>query len=656
MPKIKVQKKLNTPKPVIQQEYPNFVTGGVVNQQPTPEAQPTGVNTVVTQPADPTQFRQGMEKGTFQEAQEYPNFVTGGVVNQQPQPVPAPVQPQAPEAPRFETAFVGDLPKEQQQEFEPIPAGVTVKKIDGVWSIQDPSGVWHVSPKLTDEDIRRAGIDPTQIPNELNETVRPDAQGRTGAYGQSDFLIKGPVSSEILPHTLQQELGGYRERSRAMQRAGTQLQQQKITPQPMQQVKTQAQAEQKKSEFGNLLEQNFGISAPDPKTVSNPGRTIQDITSEITKSLNLPDYKSRLDEIAKSRTEIMDEKNRKIGEVNDNPWISEAQRSRQVSRVNETYEGKITNKTAEYTLLQSTYDDARQQAEFVTSQAIDIYQGQQQIEQRDRQFYIETAMKVQEAQRQLDKEEAARKKPIEVSQGAVLIDPTTGKVIGRGAPKEENLPASYQEYQLAKKEGFKGTYNDYQTMDANRKRSISTTQNITYGDYTNKQNTFIGKLNDSISKNSTYSKTSSMRNYGDNVIASLSQANGVADIAAINQFQKVIDEGAVTRDQDVKLIQGAQSLANQLKTNIKRLEKGDQLSPEQRNQMQNLVKSLYDTQVKALNKDPYIASKRKEAAQNGVKPEDTILGELGGFTTATNQTKIGSKKVEAAKSKYKITY
>lgn len=40
-------------------------------------------------------------------------------------------------------------------------------------------------------------------------------------------------------------------------------------------------------------------------------------------------------------------------------------------------------------------------------------------------------------------------------------------------------PASYQEYQLAKQEGFKGTYNDYQTMDANRKRSLSVTNNIT---------------------------------------------------------------------------------------------------------------------------------------------------------------------------------
>jgi hypothetical protein len=40
-------------------------------------------------------------------------------------------------------------------------------------------------------------------------------------------------------------------------------------------------------------------------------------------------------------------------------------------------------------------------------------------------------------------------------------------------------PTSYQEYILAKKEGFNGTYNEYQTMDANRKAVRNTTVNNT---------------------------------------------------------------------------------------------------------------------------------------------------------------------------------
>jgi hypothetical protein len=40
-------------------------------------------------------------------------------------------------------------------------------------------------------------------------------------------------------------------------------------------------------------------------------------------------------------------------------------------------------------------------------------------------------------------------------------------------PKDEKLPVSYQEYQLAQREGFKGSYNDYQDLEANRRRPIT---------------------------------------------------------------------------------------------------------------------------------------------------------------------------------------
>jgi len=167
-----------------------------------------------------------------------------------------------------------------------------------------------------------------------------------------------------------------------------------------------------------------------------------------------------------------------------------------------------------------------------------------------------------------------------------------------------------------------------------------------FGDYTDKQLKAITKLNQDVSKNSTYTKTTSMRNYGDNVVASLSLGTGVGDISAINQFQKVIDEGAVTRDQDVKLIQSSQSLADTLKTKIKKLEKGEQLSPELRKQMREAVEAMYEKQVEALQKDPYIKAKTTEAGLYGLTTSDTILGELGGFTNEEVKTP------EALRAKY----
>jgi len=71
--------------------------------------------------------------------------------------------------------------------------------------------------------------------------------------------------------------------------------------------------------------------------------------------------------------------------------------------------------------------------------------------------------------------------------------------------------------------------------------------------------------------------------------------------------------------------------AGQLARKIKKLEKGDQLSTEQRTQMKKLVEDMYESQVKALMKDPYITSRANDAKRNQIDIEDTIIGELGSF-------------------------
>jgi len=165
-----------------------------------------------------------------------------------------------------------------------------------------------------------------------------------------------------------------------------------------------------------------------------------------------------------------------------------------------------------------------------------------------------------------------------------------------------------------------------------RNASLKAQELASSGLYTTKQLTALTRLNENISKSETYKKTNNMRGYVDNVSASLSQASGAGDLAAINQFQKVIDEGAVTRDQDVKLIQSSQSLANRLQTYGAKLAKGEQLSPALRTEMRTAVQKLYDAQVKALAKDPYVQSKTREATLYGLDPIDTIIGELGAFS------------------------
>jgi hypothetical protein len=59
--------------------------------------------------------------------------------------------------------------------------------------------------------------------------------------------------------------------------------------------------------------------------------------------------------------------------------------------------------------------------------------------------------------------------PLVVPRGGTVVN-RRGEVIATGKPEEEKFPVSYQEYLLAKKEGYTGSYQQYQTEDANRKQ------------------------------------------------------------------------------------------------------------------------------------------------------------------------------------------
>lgn len=189
------------------------------------------------------------------------------------------------------------------------------------------------------------------------------------------------------------------------------------------------------------------------------------------------------------------------------------------------------------------------------------------------------------------------------------------------------------EYNFAKENGYKGTFIDYQNEDANRKKSIAKAGATQYGGYDTQQTKAIDQINATIAKNPTYIKYGSMQTYANNIDAALSQGSGTGDIAAINQFQKVIDEGAVTRDQDVKLIQSSQSLMNTLKTKINKLAKGDQLSTQQRQQISSLTNQMVNNQKNALDKDAAYLAQKAKLERYKLDPSETIIGEISNSKT-----------------------
>ncbi len=363
-------------------------------------------------------------------------------------------------------------------------------------------------------------------------------------------------------------------------------------------------------------------TTPPPPAPMDFAKTYTDTLS----ALGIPSIKQQFEKVTKEYSDLQNELNDKIADINDNPWLTEGTRVSQIRKLQERYEGKMGILTNQQKIYDSLYQEGVAQAKFLTTG--EVAQQERVFELAQARIEAENKLKQSIVENQYDHIK-------EVNGGLFNMD--SGEWIVQPKPQGSDDLLSPTEAQSL------GV--PYGTTKRQASQMGITPNNGGFGNYSEDQVKAITKINQDVSKNATYTKTSSMRNYADNVIASLGVGNGVSDIAAINQFQKVIDEGAVTRDQDVALIQSAQSLVGTLFTKVKELEKGDKLSTTQRTQMKDLVEKLYEAQVKALLKDPYIAAKEKEASLYGIGAQDTILGELGSLGS-TNDSGGGEVNFE----------
>lgn len=203
-----------------------------------------------------------------------------------------------------------------------------------------------------------------------------------------------------------------------------------------------------------------------------------------------------------------------------------------------------------------------------------------------------------------------------------------GNIITSGIGGEYNI---YKKDMVAR--GLKPlSFDAYQTADANRKAKIAAAGATRMGGptgLTKDELKIINGVNSVITNSPVYKTVQSAQAFVDGVKSSLAEGTGLGDIAAINQFQKVIDEGAVTRDQDVKLVIGAQTVMDRLNTWKKRnIDTGEVMGQDLRDEMNSVMQSLLDVKKQRLLSSPEIASQLRIAAKTGILPEDTIIGAI----------------------------
>lgn len=336
--------------------------------------------------------------------------------------------------------------------------------------------------------------------------------------------------------------------------------------------------------FSNL-QNAYGITQGANEFSTNPAQALKDLVTQVMAATGLPDVKSELESQAKEIEDMNNKRDAEIAEVNDNPWLAEGVRQKNVEKIQTKYENKTANMTARFKLLQSTYDDARQQAQFAATTALSLYNNQQALDEKKLEFQMTQAENSLEAQNKLQ-------------------------------------PGAVGEYQYyAQQELDSGrkplSFNEYQNMDANRKAKVAGGGNITDGMTIQQRaafNSIIDKQNRSplilASDRTPILKAAVEAIKKDPGNAALQLNLSYAYIQALDTYQSSVREGELGN------LNSIDSKIGGLQNSVQQIQKGQIVRPEIATQIANAADSIIQT-ISAAAKQK-AASFRSQAVVNGI--------------------------------------
>ena len=185
--------------------------------------------------------------------------------------------------------------------------------------------------------------------------------------------------------------------------------------------------EQPEEKFFN----QFGISteAIGNGFQTNPFGTLSEIVAQVMQATGLPDSRQTITDITDQIEELENEKNKRISEIDDNPFVSASTKESRKNNLEKEYDSKINARVNKLTLLQSTQQEARQQAQFAATTAINLFGKQQEFQAQQVQDILDREEKRLEAEK--------LSSPVTeetLKSGTIVIRDGTGKVVSTLKP------------------------------------------------------------------------------------------------------------------------------------------------------------------------------------------------------------------------------
>lgn len=327
-----------------------------------------------------------------------------------------------------------------------------------------------------------------------------------------------------------------------------------------------------KSQFQQDIEsimKEFGIEPP--SSAQSPQSSFSDTYEKVYKELGGTQLKNQYSELTKQFGDLQDEKTEKILAINNDPWLTEGVRQNRLKKLDQEYQLRESNLLDRIKFNESTYDNLRQDAQFITGGIMD----------------------------QVDKSQALTQ---DIIMKAIDIAESRAEVESKQSISDEFGTGSIGEYNFAKSQGYTGSFTQYQNEDANRKARAAGggSGGLTPNQINSTVNGIAGSFdNEPIVKayNTTQEGYQTIQSIG------VSTKSPADDIAFIYAFAKIMDPNSVVREGEYNTIQKyAQTWANNFGFSAQRVFSNTNfLTPGAKQKMLNALKPKIDTIEKQYN-------------------------------------------------------
>ena len=232
-------------------------------------------------------------------------------------------------------------------------------------------------------------------------------------------------------------------------------------------------------------------------------------------------------------------------------------------------------------------------------------------------------------------QEAMSGKTTTLAEGANLIrvNPFTGKVetVAQGAPKREPVPSAIAEYNFAKDQGFKGTFQDFElakraagapkvAVDLKDPTAVAKAQSDVLKDWRG------------VVKDTGAMEVADRFKAAKSAVQEGNSGNKAADGALIYAIGKIYDPSGAVQEGDKATILGNRSIPQSIKAYAQRALNGQSLLPEERAGLLAVASKVVESKARNLEaqKAPY-ASIAQQLGGNG----SLLLNPLSEALTAT---------------------